>query len=66
MVSCAAPVAASIGGRSVLRNAARPRSWSFDLDIVNQFLAKRLGRDEPVKVKLTGTYRTFIRNRAEV
>jgi hypothetical protein len=32
----------------------------------DQFLAKRFGRDDPDKVKLTGTYRTFIRNRAEV
>jgi hypothetical protein len=38
---------------------------SVSILIVNQFLAMRLGRVDPEKVKLTGTYRNVFRNRAE-
>ena len=41
-------------------------SLIFDLDTAIQSCARRLGRDDPETVKLTGIYRSLIRYWAEV
>ena len=51
--------------QSMIRDA-HARSMIFDLDTSIQALAKRLGRDDPEAVRLTGSYHNLIRYWAEV
>ena len=51
--------------QSMIRDA-HARSMIFDLDTSIQALAKRLGRDDPEAVRLTGIYHNLIRYWAEV
>jgi PKHD-type hydroxylase len=51
--------------QSMIRDA-HARSMIFDLDTAIQALVKRLGRDDPETVKLTGIYHNLIRTWAEV
>ena len=51
--------------QSMVRDA-HARSLIFDLDTAIQNLCKRLGRDDPETVKLTGIYHNLIRCWAEV
>ena len=46
--------------------SAHARSMIFDLDTAIQALAKRLGRDDPETIKLTGIYHNLIRYWAEL
>jgi PKHD-type hydroxylase len=50
--------------QSMVRDA-HARSMIFDLDTAIQTLVKRLGRDDPETVKLTGIYHNLIRHWAE-
>jgi PKHD-type hydroxylase len=50
--------------QSMIRDA-HARSLIFDLDSVVQGLVKRIGRDDPETVKLTGIYHNLIRYWAE-
>jgi PKHD-type hydroxylase len=43
----------------------RHASLIFDLDTAIQGLVKRIGRDDPQMVRLTGIYHKLIRYRAE-
>jgi PKHD-type hydroxylase len=51
--------------QSMIRDA-HARTMIFDLDTSIQSLVKRLGRDDPETVKLTGLYHNLIRHWAEV
>ena len=51
--------------QSMIRDA-RARSMVFDLDSAIQGLVKRLGRDDPETVKLTGIYHNLIRHWSEI
>jgi PKHD-type hydroxylase len=51
--------------QSMIRDA-QARTMIFDLDTAIQELVKRLGRNDPETVKLTGIYHNLIRYWAEV
>jgi PKHD-type hydroxylase len=51
--------------QSMIRDA-QARSMIFDLDTAIQDLVRRIGRDDPQTVKLTGLYHNLIRYWAEV
>ena len=59
-----ARVASFVWLQSMVRDA-HARSMVFDLDTAIQILVKRLGRDDPETVKLTGIYHNLIRHWAE-
>lgn len=59
-----ARVASFVWLQSMVRDA-HARSMVFDLDTAIQTLVKRLGRDDPETVKLTGIYHNLIRHWAE-
>jgi PKHD-type hydroxylase len=64
-VTRGARVASFFWLQSMIRET-HARSMIFDLDTAIQDLAKRLGRDDPDTVKLTGIYHNLIRCWAEV
>ena len=57
-------VASFVWLQSMVRDA-HARSTVFDLETAIQTLVKRLGRDDPETVKLTGIYHNLSRHRAE-
>ena len=58
-------VASSFRLKGMIRDT-QARTMIFDLDTAIQDLVKRLGRNDPETVKLTGIYHNLIRYRAEV
>ena len=64
-VTRGARVASFFWVQSTIRHA-HARSMIFDLDTAIQALVKRLGRDDPETIKLTGIYHNLIRYWAEL
>ena len=58
-------VASSFRLKGMIRDT-QARTMIFDLDTAIQDLVKRLGRNDPETVKLTGIYHNLIRYWAEV